>query len=162
MKHTQKIFAFILPFLALLIIPGCLNLDEDPILNVRPTVELSAHIKNKRIYATAQINVNPDIYTAGTMPTRFVYIGNLAIYNTNTGSIIDVNAFSEGGLSQVYTVTADTASHQKLVVIADGVIEAYADIEDDGDPSNDKLISEGGFHKEAVYILSELQSIEPE
>ncbi|RLD53236.1 MAG: hypothetical protein DRI97_13710, partial [Bacteroidetes bacterium] len=64
--------------------------------------------------------------------------------------------------SQVYTVTADTASHQKLVVIAEGVIEAYADIEDDGDPSNDKLISAGGFHKEAVYILSELQSIEPE
>ena len=162
MKHTQKLIVFILPLLALFLFPGCLNLDEDPILSVRPTVDLSAHIKNERIFATAQINVNPDIYTTGNIPVRFVYSGNLAIHNTITGNIIDVNAFSGGGLSQVYTVTADTASHQKLVVIADGVIEAYADIESDGDPSNDKLISEGGFHEEAVYTLSELQSTEPE
>ena len=156
MKRTKKIVAFFLPLLALFLIPSCLNLDEDPILTIAPTVDLSAHIKNERIFATAQINVNRDINTPGTLETRFVYIGDLAIYNSVTGNIIDVNAFSGGGLSQVYTVAADTASHQKLIVIADGVIEAYADIENDGDPSNDKLISQGGFHQEAVYVLSEL------
>ena len=162
MKQTKKIVAFLLPLLALFLIPSCINLDEDPILTIRPTVDLSAHIKNERIFATAQINVNPDIYTAGTLHVWFVYIGDLAIYNSKSGNIIDVNAFSNGGLSQVYTVTADTASHQKLVVIANGVIEAYADIDDDGDPSNDKLISSGGFHKEAVYTLSELPTTAPE
>lgn len=156
MKRTKKIVAFLLPLLTLLLIPSCLNLDEDPILTIAPTVDLSAHIKNKRLYATAQINVNREINTPGTLETRFVYIGDLAIYNAVTGNIIDINAFSGGGLSQVYTVAADTASHQKLIVVAEGVIEAYADTESDGDPSNDKLISQGGFHQEAVYVLSEL------
>ncbi len=162
MKRTQKIVAFLLPLLALFLIPSCLNLDEDPLLTVNPTVELSAHIKNERITATAQINVNPDIYSAGTLNMRYVYIGDLAIYNTITGNIIDVNSFSGGGLSQVYHVEADTASHEKLVVIAEGEIEAYADIENDGDPSNDKLISSAGFHQEAVYTISELPSTVPD
>ncbi len=48
------------------------------------------------------------------------------------------------------------------MVIAEGVIEAWADTENDGNPSNDKLISEGGFHQEAVYTLSELPSTVPE
>ena len=162
MKRTQKIVAFLLPLLALFLIPSCLNLDEDPLLTVTPTVDLSAHIKNERIDVTAQINVNPDIYTAGTLHVGDLYIGNLSIINTITGNPIDVYAFSGGGLSQVYKVSADTASHQKLVVIAEGEIEAYADIENDGDPSNDKLISSAGFHQEAVYTLSELPSTEPE
>ena len=156
MKRTKKIVAFLLPLLALFLIPGCLNLDEDPILTIAPTIDLSAHIRNERIYATAQINVNPNITTPGTLQTRFVYSGDLAIHNSVTGNIIDIINFSEGGLSQVYEVTADTASHQKLIVIAKGWIEAYADTESDGDPSNDKLISQAGFHQEAVYVLSEL------
>jgi hypothetical protein len=157
MKQKKYIVAFFLPMLALFLLPSCLNLDEDPILTIAPTVELSAHIKNKRIYATAQINVNREINTAGTLETRFVYIGDLTIYNAITGNPIDVYTFSGGGLSQIYTVTADTASHQKLIVIAEGKIEAYADAGNDGNPSNDKLISEGGFHQEAVYVLSELE-----
>ena len=88
MKRTKKIVAFLLPLLALFLIPSCLNLDEDPILTIAPTVDLSAHIKNERIYATAQINVNPNINTAGTLQTRFVYIGDLAIYNSNSGNVI--------------------------------------------------------------------------
>jgi len=157
MKRTKKIVAFLLPLLGLFLIPGCLNLDEDPILTIAPTIDLSAHIKNERLYATAQINVNPNINTPGTLQTRFVYIGDLRIYNSNSGNVINLNTFSGGGLSQVYEVTADTASHQKLIVIAEGWIEAYADTEGDGDPSNDKLISQAGFHQEAVYVLSELE-----
>jgi len=65
-----------------------------------------------------------------------------------------VNAFSGGGQSQVYTVAADTASHESFVVIADGKVEAWADIGNDGEAGNDKMISTGGFHKEAVYDLS--------
>ena len=156
MIRIKKIVAFLLPLLALFLIPSCLNLDEDPILIIAPTVDLSAHIKNARITATAQINVNPDIAVAGTLQTRFVYIGDLAIYNSVSGNIIDIIEFSGEGSSRVFDVTADTASHQKLIVIADGWIEAYADTESDGDPSNDKLISQAGFHQEEVYVLSEL------
>jgi len=83
------------------------------------------------------------------------FSGELAIYNTNTGNVIDVNAFSGGGLSQVYTVTADTASHDRFVVIASGTIDAYADLGNDADPSNDKLISSGDFYQEAQFILAD-------
>ena len=82
-------------------------------------------------------------------------LGELAIYNTETGNIIDVNAFGSGGLSQVYTVTADTASHERFVVIASGTINAYADIGNDEDPSNDKLISSGDFYKEEQFIVAD-------
>jgi len=148
----------IFPLLALFTMTSCFNLDEEPILTVNPTVQISAHIKNARIYATAQINVNPDVVVVGDLQVHYEYSGDLAIYNTETGNIIDVNAFSGGGQSQVYTVAADTASHESFVVIADGKIEAWVDIGDDGEPGNDKLISEGGFHQEAVYQLPDVQS----
>lgn len=147
---------YIIPFLALIATTGCLNIEEEPILLVRPTVEISAHIKNQRIYATAQINVNPDVLVVGNLRTNFEYSGDLAIYNTRTGIIIDVNTFSQGGLSQVYTVAADTAFHETLVVIADGTIKAWADIGNDGEPGNDKLISSGGFHEEAIFYLPDM------
>lgn len=146
---------YVIPFLALFTLTSCFDLDEEPILEVRPSVELSAHVKNSRIYATAQINVNPDVVVAGNLTVNYEYSGELAIYNTLTGNIIDVNSFSGGGLSQVYTVSADTASHDRLVVIAQGTIEAWADVGNDGEANNDKLISEGGFHQEAVYKLTE-------
>ncbi len=146
----------ILPFLVLIFSVGCLNIEEEPILLVYPTAELSAHIKNQQIYATVLINVNPQVLTAGNIPILFDFSGELAIYNTITGNIIDVNAFSGDGLSQVYTVRADTASHERFVVTASGRIEAFADIGNDGDPSNDKLIAAGDFYQEAQYIISEL------
>jgi len=152
----------IIPLLTLFTLTSCFNLEEEPILTVRPTVTISAHVKNARIYATAQINVNPDVIVVGTLQVNYEYSGNLTIYNTRTGNIIDVNAFSGGGQSQVYEVTADTASHERFVVIADGRIEAWADIGDDGEPGNDKLISEAGFHQEAEYFLNDIQAIIPE
>lgn len=142
--------------LALVFTVSCLNLEEEPILMVYPTAELSAHIKNEQIYATVLINVNPQVLTAGNIPILFDFSGELAIYNTETGNIIDVNAFSGDGLSQVYTVRADTASHTRFIVTASGRIQAFADIGSDGDESNDKLIASGDFYQEAQYLISEL------
>ena len=144
---------YIVTILAVLICTSCFDIEEEPILLVKPSVVISAHIKNKRIYATAQINVNPDVLVAGNIPTEFEYAGELAIYNTNSGNIIDVSDFSGGGLSQVYTVAADTASHETFVIIASGTINAYANIGNDKDSSNDKLISTGGFYEESVIYL---------
>jgi hypothetical protein len=146
----------ILPVLVLFLTAGCINIEEEPILLVNPTAELSAHIKNKKIYATVLINVNPQVLTAGNIPITFDFSGELAIYNTETGNIIDVNAFTGNGLSQVYTVAADTASHDRFVVTARGSIEAFADIGNDGDPKNDKMIASGDFYQEAQYLVSEL------
>ena len=146
----------ILPFLVLIFSVGCLNIEEEPILLVNPTAELSAHIKNQQIYATVLINVNPQVLTAGNIPILFDFSGELAIYNAETGNIIDVNAFSGAGLSQVYTVRADTASHERFIVTANGRIRAFADIGNDGDESNDKQIAVGDFYREAQYIISEL------
>lgn len=149
---------YTLPMLALVLLGGCINLEEEPILLINPTTEISAHIKNERIYATALVMVNPQVLTAGNIPTIFEFLGELTIYNTKTGNKIDVNAFSGGGLSQVYTVTADTVSHDRFIVVASGTINAYADIGNDSDPSNDKLISSGDFYKEAQFIVAELQA----
>ncbi len=135
---------------------GCLNLEEEPILLISPSTDISAHIRNQRIYATALVNVNPQVLTVGSIPTRYEYTGELAIYNTVSGNIIDVNAFTGGGLSQVYTVTADTASHKRFVVVASGTIDAFADIGNDSDSGNDKLISTGDFYGEAEFIISDL------
>jgi hypothetical protein len=146
----------ILPILALLLMVSCIKIEEEPILLVNPTAEISAHIKNQKIYATVLINVNPQVLTAGNIPILFDFSGELAIYNTKTGNIIDVNAFNGDGLSQVYTVTADTASHERFVVTASGSIRATADIGKDGDPSNDKLISTGDFYQETQFIISEM------
>lgn len=153
--HLKMKPYYIISLLAVFTISSCLNLEEEPILLINPTVDISAHIKNERIYATALINVNPQVLTAGNIPTIFEFLGELAIYNTETGNIIDVNAFGSGGLSQVYTVTADTASHERFVVIASGTINAYADIGNDDDPSNDKLISSGDFYKEEQFIVAD-------
>ncbi|MEN8227467.1 MAG: hypothetical protein ABFS38_04875 [Bacteroidota bacterium] len=146
---------YIVPMLALVLLGSCLNIEEEPILLINPTTEISAHIKNERIYATALVSVNPQVLTSGNIPTIFEFLGELAIYNTMTGNIIDVNAFTGGGQSQVYTVTADTASHDRFVVIATGTINAYADIGNDADPSNDRLISSGDFHEEATFIIAD-------
>ncbi len=150
----------ILPLLVLIFSVSCINLEEEPILLVNPTAELSAHIKNEKIYATVLINVNPQVLTPGNIPILFDFSGELAIYNTETGKIIDVNAFSGDGLSQVYTVSADTASHDRFIVTATGSIKAYADIGNDGDRGNDKLISAGDFYQEAQYYVSELVPIQ--
>jgi len=108
------------------------------------------------------VSANPLVLTAGNIPTLFEFAGELAIYNTMNGNIIDVTAFSGGGLSQVYTVTADTASHVRYIVVASGTINAYADIDNDGDDSNDKLVSSGDFYQEAEFVIAEMVTPSPE
>jgi hypothetical protein len=142
--------------LVMFVLTSCLTIEEEPILLVNPSVEISAHIKDQKIYATALLNANPLVLTAGNIPTIFVFSGELAIYNTSDGNIIDVNTFTGGGLSQVYTVTADTTSHERFVVIASGTVNAFADIDNDKDSSNDKLISRGDFYQEAQYMIAEM------
>lgn len=147
---------YLVPILALIMMVSCLRIEVEPILLINPNTVISAHVKNERIFVTALVTVNPQVTTAGNIPTIYEFSGELAIYNTKTGNIIDVNAFSGGGLSQVYTVTADTASHNRFVAIASGTINVYADIGKDDDPSNDKLISSGDFYEEAQFIISDL------
>ena len=152
--------AIIIPLMLLL--TSCLTIEEEPILLINPSAEISAHIKDQKIYATAMVSANPLVLTAGNIPTLFEFAGELAIYNTMNGNIIDVTAFSGGGLSQVYTVTADTASHVRYIVVASGTINAYADIDNDGDDSNDKLVSSGDFYQEAEFVIAEMVTPSPE
>ena len=135
---------------------SCIRIEEEPILTINPTAVLSAHIKSQKVFSTVQINVNPQILTVGNIPLYYEYQGELAIYNTVSGTIIDVHAFTGGGLSQVYTVSADTASHDRFVVIASGIINAYADIGDDDDQANDKILTTGGFYTERQIIPAEI------
>jgi len=123
---------------------------------VTPQAEISAHIKNQKVYATAQINVNPQIVAAGNIPIYYDYQGELAIYNTRNGTVIDVLAFSGGGLSQFYTVSADTSGHERFVIITEGSIRAITDIGNDGDTANDKVVAEGEFHREWEIAIADL------
>jgi len=137
---------------------SCLDIEEEPILLIGPTAQISAHIKNSKIYATALINVNAQVLTIGNIPSVYEFSGDLSIYDTNNGNKIDVNAFSGGGLSQAYTVSADTTNRPRFIVVASGTINAYADIENDGNPDNDKLISTGDFYSEEQFIVADLIS----
>jgi len=142
--------------LASLTLTGCLTIDEEPILLLNPSVEISAHVKNRKIHATALINTNPQVLTAGNIPTIFEFSGELAIYNVENGNPIDVVEFTGGGLAQVYSVIADTVSHERFIVVASGTIDAFADIGNDEDSSNDRLISSGDFYQEAQFVISEM------
>jgi len=143
-------------FLFLLTLSSCLNLDEESILMVNPVAEISAHVKDQKIFATSLISANPDIQVAGNVATLFEYTGELAIYNSYNGTIIDVSSISGGGLSQTYTVSADTTGHERFVVIATGTIKAYSDLNNDGQIHSGNIISEGQFYQESQFIVSEL------
>ena len=149
-----------IPVISLLIIlminSSCLNLDEEPVLLVNPTVDISAHVKNRKIYATSLINANPQVQLIGNVTTLFDFSGELAIYNTFNGTIIDVSSISGGGLSQTYTVSADTLGHDRFIVIASGIIRAYSDLDKNGTINTNNLLSEGEFYKETQFIISEL------
>jgi hypothetical protein len=136
---------------------SCLNLEEEPILLVNPSAELSAHVKDQKIFATALVNVNAQVLFAGNIPTRFEVDGELAIYDTDNGRIIDVRSIdNDEGLAQTYTVSADTAFRERFIVIASGSVSAYADVGDDGSTGNDKLLSQGDFYQEAQFVVAEL------
>lgn len=141
---------------SLIALTSCLNVEDEPLITINPTATISAHIKNQKIYTTALVDVNPQVQKAGNISMRFTFEGELAIYNTINGNIIDVHTFTGGGLSQAYTVTADTLGRERFVVIASGSIKAFADSGNDGDPSNDRLISSGDFYQEESYLVSEL------
>lgn len=147
---------YALPILAFVMLISCIRIEEEPILLINPTAEISAHIKNQKIFATVLVNVNPQVLSPGNIPTIFDFSGELAIYNTATGNEIDVKALSGGGLSQVYTVSADTTKQERFVVIASGTIDAFADIGNDEDASNNRLISSGHFYQEQQFIVAEL------
>lgn len=143
-------------FFFLLSMNSCLDLEEEPILMLNPVAEISAHVKDQKIYATGLISANPQILTVGNIPVVYEFSGDLAIWNTLNGNIIDVSAFSGGGLSQVYSVSADTTGHERFIVIIAGSIKAYSDVGNDGSSSNNKLISEGDFYQETQFIISDL------
>ena len=142
--------------LLLLALSSCLNLDEEPIMMIHPTAEISAHVKDQKIFATSLINVNPDVQAVGNVPSLFEFSGELAIYNTYNGTIIDASSISGGGLSQTYTVSADTTGHERFVVIASGIVKVYSDMDKNGSINSNNLISEGEFYQESQYIVSEL------
>lgn len=160
MNQMKKLH--ILVAVALITLFSCIRIEEEPILTINPTADIYAHIKNQQVFATVQINVNPQIQSVGNIPLYYEYEGELAIYNTLSGTIIDVNAFTGGGLSQVYTVSADTASHERFIVIASGTINAYADIGDDDEETNDKILTTGGFYSERQIFPSEILIMDEE
>lgn len=153
MRFHHISIVFLLTLLA-----GCLNIEEEPVMTIRPAAEISAHVKNKQVFATAQISVNPQILASGNLPLYYEYSGELAIYNTNTGTVIDVNAFTGGGLSQYYTVSADTTSQDRFIIIAEGSVDAITDIGNDQDASNDKIVATGEFHNELTILISDLDN----
>jgi len=150
-----RIPATVLLFLAMAL-SSCLDLEEEPLITINPSAEISAHIKNQKIQATSLVSANPQILTVGNIPVVYEFSGDLAIWNVQNGTIIDVSAFSGGGLSQVYSVSADTTGHDRFIVIVQGSIKAYSDVGNDGSDSNNKLISEGDFYQETQFILSEM------
>jgi hypothetical protein len=142
--------------IAFLLLSSCLNIEEEPLLLIQPTADISGHIKNQKIFATSLVNVNPQILSTGNIPMIFEFSGDVSIFDTNTGNVIDVNTFNGTGLSQAYTVSADTIGRDRFIVISHGTVNAFANIGNDDNRSNDKLISTGDFYSETQFIVSDL------
>lgn len=142
--------------LAAVLMTGCLTIDDEPLINLDPTVDFQAHIRSSKLYVTATVLANATYVNPGNMSTIFEYEGEVQMMNEITGTVVSLNTISGNELTKVVTVSADTTSVSGFVVIADGLVTVYAD-KDDGGSSNDILISSAEFHGEAHISFLEPQ-----
>lgn len=131
------------------------NLQDYPVVTVEPSVSFQSYISSQKLHTTASIMANPTYIVTGANPIVFDYKGVMQLYDEVSGNLLKSSSLSGDGLSNAVTIAADTASFDGFVIIASGTIFCYADIESDGDLSNDLLISEAEFSEIIMIDLIE-------
>ncbi len=137
---------------------GCIVIENDPFLLVDPVLEFYAHIRKDSLYVTSTVNANPTFVDPGNIPTVITYKGDLEIYNEETGLLLGSAQITGDGLNTLVEASALFENFEHIIVIATGIVSAYADKGSDGDSSNDIFIHESDFY-ELVY-LNDLLNLE--
>jgi len=135
-----------------LILPGCIVIEDDPLVVVEPGVEFQGHIRNDEVYITATVSANPSFINPGNIPVLLKYEGSISLYDEESGSLLSVADISGEGLTAIAVVTTSAHSFENMIVIVSGTVSAYADKESDGDPSNDIFIHSADFYQEETLI----------
>jgi len=132
-----------------------ISLDDYPVVTMSPTVEFQTHIRNKELYITSTVSVNPGYIVTSSYPIVFTHDGVLQIYDKVTGALVKSGALDGTGLTSAVTILQDTATYDGFVIIASGMIECTGDIASDGSSANDILISTAEFQEVLEMDLRE-------
>jgi len=152
---SNDIFIHSSDFYQVINLTEVVNLQDYPIVTMEPTVDFQHYISSQKLHTTATIRANPDYIITGANPIVFDYNGVMQLYDEVSGNLLKSSSLSGDGLSNAVTIAADTATFDGFVIIASGTISCYADIESDGDLSNDLLISEAEFSEIRMFDLRE-------
>jgi len=136
---------------------GCITIVDEPLVTVSPTVDFRGHIRGDQVYITATVFANVGIVNPGNIPTVYEYDGSIGVYNQDTGDLLAFGNISGDGLSSVNEVSLDAEDFEQFVVVVSGTVSASADIEADGDPSNDLLLHTAEFYE--VITLADIIEI---
>ena len=142
----------------MVLLNGCIVIEEDPFLTLLPEVTFQSHIRGDRVYVTATVFANPAFATPGNIPTIFSYQGEVELYNESTGTLLDSNPIVGEGPSVIIEVSASANALQNMVIIVSGRVLAHADKGSDGDPTNDILLEKAEFYQ--VRLLSDVISLQ--
>lgn len=132
-----------------------IEIEDYPVVILEPSVDFQLHIKNSELYSTVTVRANPYYVETGPAPIIFDYNGVMQLYDEDSGALLKSSSLSGDGLANAVTLAADTATFNGFVIIASGTISCSADIESDGDPSNDLFISSAEYHEVLVVDLEE-------
>ncbi len=131
-----------------------MTLDTDPVVLLTPSVIFQTHIRNSELYATATINANPNFLVLGTIPVYFGYDGVLQVYDQVSGALVRSVNISGSGLANAVNTVADTTGRDGLVIIASGMVYAYADVGSDQLTANDKTLNYAEFYQVLTVDLT--------
>ena len=126
-----------------------------PDLTVAPSVIINSHIREGKLYATLTLHVNPAIRIQGNIPILYIYEANASLIDMETGNYLKNEPFSKsGGTTQILTLSTDTAGVDRILIMTEGSISAYADIGEVGYDSNDLFITSRNFYAENEVIIN--------
>ena len=130
-----------------LMVTGCLNIEEDPLVTVDPAIFFRAHVRSANVFVTAEISANPTFIEVGNIPTVFEYEGILELYDERSGELLNSVPIEGDGLRTLVEISAAETDYNDIIAIASGTVSAYADKESDGNRSNDLFMHEADFYE---------------
>ncbi|MCA1746750.1 MAG: hypothetical protein LC655_03575, partial [Bacteroidales bacterium] len=132
-----------------------ISMQDYPVVTMAPTVEPQSHFRGTELYTTAIIAANPTYLNTGIDPILFGYSGVMQIYDRASGALLKSTAIAGSGLSTSVTILVNTAIISgRLVIITSGTVTCTADIDADGNASNDIVISTATFYSTEEVSVS--------
>ena len=129
--------------------------EELPLLTVAPSVVINWNISGGAFHSTVTVYANPAISTLGSVPIKYLYQGKTSLTDMGTGIELVSERYENNYTSQYVKLSADTTGVDRMLITAFGNIDVYADVGNDGNPSNDVKISSGQFYDELEVVIND-------